>query len=217
MNKKVIIVVSVLLAAAIAVGSFIIINKKKNPEYEYIPAVMLTEELRIDELKSYTGKYVEDGSDASVESVAAVKLTNTGEKNYQILEFTVTTNKDTYSFKASSVHAGEVYTILEKDKKAIKDGEKIESAELTSTVDYSAEPSIPSDSLELYETHGVLNIKNVGEQDFNSVVVYFKQTDENGFFGGITYRTSFDSIKAGEVKQFNSEHFDKVVNITYEQ
>ena len=218
MKKKIIIAVAILAAIAVVGGAALfIIGRNKSAENKAEPLTMLNDDVSVDVLIPYTGKYVEDGSDAETENVAAVRITNNGETNYQYIEFTVTTDKATYSFTASSIHAGTTHTVLEKNKMTMTANEKVAGSELTLNSCYFEEPSLHEDTVGIYESHGVLNIQNKSEKDIKNAVVYYKQTDENGFLGGITYRTTLDSIKAGETKQFNSEHFDKVVNITYEQ
>lgn len=218
MKKKIIIAAAVLLAAAAAVGAIFFFSGRNKPvEAGDEPAVMLSNDIMIDGLDPFTGEFVEDGSGTRVENAAAVRISNIGDKNYEYIEFTVTTDKKTYSFAASTVFPGKALTVLEKNKETMESGETITGTELTLSSNYIEEPSLHEDVFELYESHGVLNIRCIGEKDINNVVVYYKQCDENGFFGGITYRTTIGSMKAGEIRQFNSDHFDKVVNITYEQ
>ena len=90
------------------------------------------------------------------------------------------------------------------------------SGELTLESEYAAAPSLRDDLFKLYLQDGTLNIQNISGKDLDgSIVVYYKGADENGFFGGITYRLTIDGLKKDSIAQRHSEHIGEVVNITY--
>ena len=228
-NKKIIIAVAALLIVAAAVTALVIHSKKNNTDtFPTTSAQTATEKAAVEtgfvlapglnasDLFAYSGEFVEDGSNEAVDNIAAIIIRNTGKTDYEYIEFTLKTEKNEYSFKASSVLAGTVTTVLCKDKKAFDGDGKVASGELTLESEYAAAPSLRDDLFKLYLQDGTLNIQNISGKDLDgSIVVYYKGADENGFFGGITYRMTIEGLKKDSIAQRHSEHIGEVVNITY--
>ena len=166
----------------------------------------------------YSGKFVEDGSDEEVENIAAVRLINTGDEDYQYLEFTVSTGSASYAFAASSVHAGTVMTVLNKEKKTCGEGETVIAAECPIRAGYQTPPSMLDDTFELTQATGSFRIRNVTDRDLTgTITVYYKCADENGWLGGITFRAVVNGLAAGQEQWTPAEHMGGVVFITYEE
>ncbi|MBQ6067356.1 MAG: hypothetical protein IJK89_11120 [Clostridia bacterium] len=166
----------------------------------------------------FSGRFVEDGSDEEVEDIAAVRLTNTGGEDYQYLEFTVVTQTASYAFAASSVHAGTAMTVLNKEKLPCREGETAVAAECPVHAGYQTPPSMLGDMFELKQATGSFSIRNVtGEDLAGTITVYYKCTDENGWFGGITFRTVLNGLAAGQEQWMPAEHMGRVVFVTYEE
>ena len=178
----------------------------------------LTPDLAVSDMFAYSGKYVEDGSDEEVEGIAAVKIKNTGKTDYQYIEFTVATADGKYSFAASSVHAGTVTTVLDKSKTALGKSTKVIEGECALKGEYENAPGGYEDKFAVFLSDGTLNIKNVSGKDLpGKITVYYKNADESGYLGGITYRATINGLGADEIQQRFSEHLGAVVNITYEE
>lgn len=179
--------------------------------WEILPGVFAGEPF------AYAGPFVEDGSDDEVDGIAAVVLTNRGGTDYRYLEFTVTTPSGALSFSASSVHAGTVTTVLNREK-APYTGEAAVSAECPVSVEYDAPPEFHEELFSLKQAPGSFSIENITGKDLpGTVTVYYKAADENGFLGGITFRTVIDGLKAGEEKWNPAGHMGRIVFVTYEE
>ena len=165
----------------------------------------------------YTGKYVEDGSDDEVESIAAVTLMNRSETDYQYLEFTVTTGDAVYAFSASSVHVGSTVTVLCKDRTAYAPGEVV-SVECPVAVAYQTPPTMRQDLFSFEQTEGSFNVRNISGRELpGTITVYYKSTDANGWLGGITFRTVINGLAADEKQWFPAGHMGQIVFVTYEE
>ena len=175
--------------------------------------------LYILEVFPYTGPYVEDGSNDPCENVCAVRLENRSETHYRYLRFTLTTSKETYTFTATTLFAGARMTILCDEKTAFSGGD-IVSEEFLAVTPFDEPPTVHTDTLKITYTDGFINVTNLTDGTLSDVYVYFKDTDESGYLGGITYRTHFGDIPAGETAQSGAAnmHRDtgKVVFATYD-
>ena len=231
MKKKPILIVILAAALILVIGAAVVLllhgrtDKAPQPvteaetetQTQTPPQLRLAADLSVSELISYSGKYVEDGSDEPVENLAAVRLTNSGGTDYQYLEFTVTAGETAYHFTASAVHAGDSVTVLNRDRQPYVDA-AVTGCELTTQAQYMTPPSLQEALLEVYVSPGTVNIKNKTDRDLpGTFTVYYKNVDENGLLGGITYRAVISGIGAGEIRQQVSEHLGKVMDITYEE
>lgn len=226
-KKTVIIIIGVLIVAAACAAAIILPKKLKKdiPESktsvtteEQKPEFSLSGDLTVSDIFAYSGEYVEDGSDENVEKIAAVTLTNTGKTDYQYIEFTLKTADGEYAFAASSVHAGSVTTVLDRNKTVAGKETAVTEGECALKGEYEQAPGGYDDKFAVYLDNGTMNIKNISGADMpGTITVYYKNADENGFFGGITYRATIKGMKADEIQQRYSRHLGAVVNITYEE
>ncbi len=135
-NKKIIIIILAAVLAAGGVAAAVIFggrhagrHKVENEstsgssvsETEVVQQeeTYITDGVTVSDLFAYSGRYVEDSLDEEVSGIAAVRLKNIGEKNYEYLEFTLKTAGEEYAFKASGILAGTEVTVLSADKKKL--------------------------------------------------------------------------------------------------
>ena len=181
-------------------------------DFELIDGVYVTK------IFSYSGAYFEDGSNDACEGVCAVCLYNASPVHYQYLRFTLKTTDGEFTFSATTLFAGSSVTVLSENKEAYK-SDLLLSSQSLSAAPFSETPSVHLDSLQITYTDGFINVKNLTDQKLENVYVYYKNTDENGYLGGITYRTSFGELEAGEVRQGSAQNMHKdsckVVFATY--
>ena len=184
-------------------------------------AATLADGLSIMKIFSYSGAYVEDGSNDVCEGICAVRLYNSSAEHYQYLRFSVTTaDGSRYLFSASTLFANTEMTVLCEEKKPYAEGE-IVSSELINLAVFQDAPTVHLETIQITYTDGFINAKNLTDTALTNVYVYYKSTDENGFFGGITYRASFGDIPAGELTQIGSGNIraqtSKVAFVTYDE
>ena len=178
----------------------------------------LADGLFVAEVFSYSGPYVEDGGNEACEGICAVRLFNASPVHYRYLRFAVQTGGGEYTFVATTLFSGAKMTVLCEDKLPFTDGEII-SSRILNEVPFEQAPSVHTESLLITYTDGFINVKNLTEAPLADVYVYYKNTDDYGYLGGITYRTSFGEITAGEISQKGAAniHADSgiVVFVTY--
>ena len=181
-------------------------------------ASVQAEGLHITEVFSYTGAYVEDGSNDPCENICAVRLENRSETHYRYLRFVLTTSEDSYYFTATTLFAGAGMTVLCEGKKAFAGGD-ILSVEYLAVTPFDEPPTVHTDTLRITYTDGFINVKNLTDETLSDVYVYYKDTDEAGYLGGITYRVSFGEIAPGETAQSGAANMrretGRVVFATY--
>ncbi len=184
-------------------------------------AMTLADGLYITEIFSYSGAYVEDGSNDVCEDICAVRLLNSSAEHYQYLRFSIkTADGSEYRFAASTLFANATMTVLCEDKAPFSDGE-IVSSTLDNCAVFQEAPTVHLETVEITYTDGFINAKNLTNDTLTNVYVYYKNTDDDGFFGGITYRASLGDIPAGELTQVDSGNIharsSKVVFVTYDE
>lgn len=171
----------------------------------------------------YNGEYIENGEDCEVKGVAAAEVRNDGDKNIQYAEITVTAGDDKYFFKLTTLPKGSSVLLFENEKKEYDPASEPEYALSDSVAVFMNEMSLMPDRFKITGTDGFLNITNITDKDFNgTVTVYFKQTRDGKYFGGITYSSTFTKgIKAGKSETISAKHFElsscKVMFVTVKE
>lgn len=167
---------------------------------------------------SYSGKFVEDGTDEQVSNIAAIRIGNASEKDIQYGEITVRAGGKDYLFNVSTLLSSTEMIALECNRAAFGGGD-ITACGMSLDAEFTEKPDVKSDTLYVQLMNGIVNIKNISGSDINSTVrIYIKNIENDVYFGGITYRLSLDSIAAGEIKQLSASHVSgensKVVFVT---
>lgn len=163
----------------------------------------------------YSGQFVEDGSDDEVENIVAAVLVNNSSVDFEYVEFSVKTDIGVHSFTASTVKAGKTMTVLCKNKDKLENNESMQSFSIDIKAEYITPVSLAEGVLEIYYIDNSVSLKNASDRDLTGITVYYKQKNDMGYFGGITYKTFVPSLKSGEITQFNTEHIDEIVNIVF--
>lgn len=179
---------------------------------------LLTDGVYISGIFAYSGAYVEDGTNAPCENVCAVVLRNDSGVHYQYLTFELETAGGSYAFSASTLFSGAEMTVLCEGAAAFTD-DTLVSLRVTALAPFTETPSVHTDTLEITYTDGFINVKNKTDAPLTDVYVYYKNTDENGYLGGITYRAYLGTLNAGELKQARASNMrretGRVVFATY--
>ncbi len=159
----------------------------------------------------YDGAFVEDGSFEQKQDVAALKVTNKGEKDIQLLRVYVTTSEKELLFEITTLPAGDTVTVLEKDAQTLGEKEEIEEFRVENRVDFTKDLSLYENTFLLQANNGTINIKNISDNEIGSdIYVYYKKKDANGnYFGGITFRTKVSGgLKADAIAQLPASNFN---------
>lgn len=165
--------------------------------------------LQITKVGSYTGAYMEDGSDEAVSDVLMIMVTNQGQEYIEYAEIALTGDSGTANFSLSTLFPGETVVLLEKNRAAYSGEAVYETAEASRVAAFQEVPSLNADKIEIQGLNGVLNVTNISGEDITSdVVIYYKSAADDMLYGGITYCIRITGgIKAGEIRQLASEHF----------
>lgn len=174
-------------------------------------AFALEGDLEIVSIGSYSGAYMEDGSDEEVSDVLMIVVANTGDRVLQYAEITLSGESGDALFKFSTLDSGEQMMVLEAERKEYSENEisGYTEASAANTVFFTEPLELYEDQLKIQPLDGGFNITNISENDIQGdITVYFKDGNEEMLYGGITFRGKIEGgLKAGEVKQVMSDHF----------
>ena len=172
-------------------------------------AVTLKNGLTIEKLGSYTGIYMEDGSDEVVSGIAMITVKNTGEDNIQYAEITVKSGNAEGKFALSTLMPGQSVVVLEQNRKEYTEFGENFTAEANNVAMFNVTPTLCEDKIKIQPLDGAMNVINISDGDIEGdVVIYYKNSADDMFYGGITYRVRITGgIKNGEIKQIISDHF----------
>ena len=112
------------------------------------------------------------------------------------------------------------FEVLDQNKTAFSEGE-IRSASIGALAAFTETPSVHLETLSISYTDGFINVENLTDTPLSNVYIYYKNLDDTGYFGGITYRAAVEELPAGEMQQIPAVHITKdasrVVFTTYEE
>lgn len=178
-------------------------------EVQEFSSINLGYGLEITDVGSYTGIYMEDGSDELVSDVMMIVVQNNGESDLQLGQITVSCGEEQYAFSVTNLRAGSRAVLLEQERKPEPDG-VIVSAVLENPVLFAEPMDLCAGTIEIGGLDGMLNIKNISDADISGdVYVYYKYASSDLYYGGITFRVRVEGgLKAGELRQVPAVHYD---------
>lgn len=173
--------------------------------------VYIDADVVVNECYLYDGAFIEDGSFEEKQGVVALKVTNIGEKDIQLLRAYVTTTIKELSFEITTLPAGATVVVLEKNAQTLEQNEELREFRAENRVEFSKPLSLCEDVFVLQANNGTINLKNISKTDIESdIFVYYKKKDADGnYFGGMTFRTRVaGGLGAGEIAQLPAANFD---------
>lgn len=178
-----------------------------------IPAetsVSLGHGLYITDIGSYTGVYMEDGTDEILSGILMMVVKNDGEQDIQYAEITLPVGDETASFSLTTLPVGEKVVLLEKSRMAWNEDIDYDSClPQAGNVAYFQQPmSLHADKLKIGIVDGAINVTNISSADIpGNIVVYYKNAAQDLYYGGITYRITIEGgLKADEIRQVMTNH-----------
>jgi hypothetical protein len=163
---------------------------------------------------------MEDGSDAVVSGILMVMVKNTGTQDIQYAEIELPVGKELATFTLTNLPVGESVVLLEKNRMEYNGDVQYTTAIAKNVIVFQEQMTLLQDQLRLQGQNGVLNITNISGEDITGdIVIYYKNSSSDMFYGGITYRLMITGgIKAGETRRAASGHYSangsRVVHIT---
>lgn len=163
----------------------------------------------LEQVRSYTGTYMEDGSDQLISGVMMILVRNDGEDDIQLMHIEVAYADAVFHFKVTNLPAGSSAVLLELDRSAKPQG--IPTGAVASNVVLFSEPmEVDTSIYEISGADGMLNVKNISGADIGGdIYVYYKYKAQDVYYGGITFRVEIQGgLKAGEIRQVMTSHFN---------
>ena len=168
-----------------------------------VPGTSLT----IENISSYDGIFLEDGSDQEVSGIAAMVLKNTGDVNVEYTSISIKRDGEELQFEASDIPAGATVVVQEKNKAAYGSGTFTDCSGITAELD-SFEMS--EDKVSVEETEeGSLQVTNLTDEEIPCVRIFYKfyMEDQQSYVGGITYTAKLTNLGAGSSQTVTPSHY----------
>lgn len=179
--------------------------------------------LQIVRVGTYTGAFVEDGSNRAVTDVMALLVTNTSEHFVEYAEIALAGDTRSALFKLTALPAGQSVLVMESTALAYDGSAKFDKTVLQAfsapDKDFSLYPEIFS----IKAADGVVNLINNSSEDITgNLAIFYKNVQDGIYLGGITYsRTLSNGVSAGAVAQFMTDSYtvasSELVFIRYEK
>lgn len=176
---------------------------------DVFPYLIPNSSLSIRAVKSYSGVFIEDGSDKDVSGIAAIILDNKGSEEIEYAKITLKCEGKEYIFEARTLAAGATMVVQESSGAKYVDGEYKEANAQIATME---KLEMSEKSVKVSETEtGALQITNISDADIPCVRVFYKfyMEDVQVAVGGITYTSKITELKAGETRVITPSHYDK--------
>lgn len=172
-----------------------------------LPYTMPGSNLVLENISSYDGEFVEDGSDAQVSNVAVAVFRNNGSTCLEFGAVKVKQGDRTLEFEFSTIGSGDRIAVLEKNAQQYS-GEAITSAIPSLAEVASFEMSASQVKVEELEG-GDLQVTNISGQDIPCVRIFYKfyMADQKAYVGGITYNSKITDLKAGKTVTVTPSHY----------
>lgn len=183
-------------------------DKKSNKDDKKSEKVELSDSnLIIEKVGSYTGNYLEDGSDEPIEKVAAIIISNTSDKMLQVGDITFkVSDKENATFRVTNLLPHTSALVLESNKRKYSDKDDYSYGTVVNA--YLDAPDLLEDKFEVIKENGNLKLKNKTDKTYKKVYVYYKYVQSGGaFMGGITYRVPFENIEGKKTVTSVANHF----------
>ncbi len=173
-------------------------------------AVNLGYGLFVTDTGSYTGMYMEDGTDEIVSGVLMLVVKNTGEQDIQYAQITMPVGEETAAFTLTTLPVGESVVLLETNRMQWQqDVDYSTILPMIENIAYFQESvSTQEDKLKIGIVDGAINVTNISGEDITgNIVVYYKNAAQDLYYGGITYRITIEGgLKADEIRQVMTNH-----------
>lgn len=214
MKKKAIMIALLVLLLAAAAAVVVLRTEPEAPKATPAPTESMSlaevSGIKINSVSSYDGAYYEDGSDENVTGVMKISVSNTGDKDFRLLNLILTDEKGSeYSFELSTFLKGETMTALEKNRTQFASAGKIVSFRLENAAVFEQAPSLYPDRFAFLINGSTIRVMNISDSDYNNISVFYKNYDGDTAVGGITYRLTIDSLAAGQTAELTAGHYDE--------
>lgn len=177
------------------------------PEYITFPYIIPGSSVMIEQVNSYDGLFLEDGSDIEVNNVTALVLTNTGDECAEYIRITLISDEEQLQFEASALEPGGTVIVIEATAEEYRESTYSKCiADIASMKDMT----MSENQLRVEEdANGGLIVTNISDTDIPCVRIFYKlyMSDMGVYVGGITYTAKIDNLKSGEERHITPSHY----------
>lgn len=163
--------------------------------------------LTIHHLAPYKGMFVEDGTNANVENVAMLLVSNDGDYPVEYAQIAVQYGGETLLFDISALPVGEKMVVQEKNGKAAP-ADKAQKA--SAMVVRRANMEMSRDKIRVTDNgDNTLTIQNLTDEMIPTVRVFYKyyMEDEDVFVGGIAFMVRITRLDANASVTIQPSHY----------
>ena len=165
---------------------------------------------------SYSGPYVEDGSNLNVKNTVGIVVRNNSD---QMIEACVVileaSDGSLLQFVGSSIPANSDCFILEKNQYSVKDNDSFIYKDVS--VSYNENCYINNDIIEVKCQNKVFALENKSNSSYSKVYVCYKNKVNGIYFGGITYRVTYTNIEPDQIYTKAGNHFSILSDVVFVQ
>lgn len=163
-------------------------------------------DLQVIDYGSYSGKFVEDGTDEKVEKVAAILVKNTTEQFIEYGTITADFGGKSAVFEISGLPAGKAVWALERNRLTVEETDTFTYLDQVTSQGSDVVTSDERISLECYD--GSVSVTNNSDIGITSVRLYYKTIHTDGnYLGGITYTVVIENLAPGKTEEIQAGHY----------
>ena len=177
--------------------------------------------LVIEKVAPYNGMFVEDGTNANIENVAMLMVSNNGDFPVEYTQIMLTYGQEELLFDISALPVGQKLVVQEKNGKPIP-ADKADAA--TALVVQRADMEMSEDQVQVTDNgDNTLTIRNLTNKTIPTIRVFYKyyMEDENVFVGGIAFTVRVTRLGGNgsitiQPSHYTSETSRVVMVLTYD-
>ena len=189
----------------------------------YIEAGELENGLRITRSGSYTGTFVEDGSNSPCTDVLALIVTNESESFVELLKLAVPVGERTAYFDITALPAGQSVLVMEKTAMTYEEGAVYGQPVILLCSIPDKEFSLHTERFSFNAADRVVNLTNLTPFEISgNIAIYYKNVSNGIYIGGITYSKTIETgVAANGIAQFICENYtvagSEIIFVLYEE
>lgn len=164
-------------------------------------------DLTIEKMAPYTGMYVEDGTNVTVQNVAMLLVRNHGDFPVEYTQIRIMCGQEELLFDISALPAGQQLVVQEKSGKTISDGEADSASAL---IVQRAQMEMSENMVKVTDNgDNTLTIENLTEETIPTVRVFYKyyMEAEDVFVGGIAFTVRISRLGASASVTIQPAHY----------
>lgn len=178
------------------------------------PLDVFNNDITIRNIGSYSGPFVEDGSNENVENILGVILHNNSSQMIEACLLTLQSKDGTViQFMAASIPANSDILVLAQNRYVIQENDYFNYNNCVAA--YVEDWHRYNDLVEVKYINQAFSLTNTSNEDLDKVYVCYKNKVNDIYFGGITYRVSFNNVLSNQTYTKKGTHFNMLSEVIY--